>query len=145
VFRVEAVEPAVLCQGERMSWKYAWQYRWKVFVETVTTANFWWTVLGVCSALAVWFYLFHLAIKLVDSSMSLHSTFCSNEQQRDRHLLVIILLTPLFLVGMLGVIGEWMAIMDNRKAGRRNRYKALAVFSVLMMVTSLLILVALQC
>lgn len=128
-----------------MSGKYAWHYRWKVFTETVTTANFWWTAIGICGALVVWFYLFHLAIKLIDSSMALRTTFCSNDVQRDRHLLVIIMLTPLFLVGMLGVIGEWMTLMDNRKAGRRSKYKALVVFSILMMVTSLSILLALQC
>ncbi len=128
-----------------MSWKYAWRYRWKVFTETVTTANFWWTVIGICGALVVWFYLFHLAIKQIDSSMALRTTFCSNDEQRDRHLLVIIMLTPLFLVGMLGVIGEWMTLMDNRKAGHRSKYKALVVFFILMMVTSFSILLALQC
>lgn len=128
-----------------MSWKYAWRYRWRVFTETVTSANFWWTVLGIIGALLVWFYIFHIAIKLLDTSMALRSTFCATDEQRDRHILAIILLTPLFLVGMLGVISEWMTIMDNRKAKRKNQFKPLIVFSILMQVTSVGILLALQC
>lgn len=128
-----------------MSWKYAWRYRWKLFTETVTTANFWWTVIGISGAVIVWFYLFYLAIKLIDTSMALHSTFCSNDAQRDRHLLVIILTIPLFLVGLLGVIGEWMAVMDNRQAGRKNNYKPLIAFSALLQVSAVVILIALRC
>ena len=128
-----------------MSWKYAWRYRRKLFAETVATANFWWTVLGITGAVVVWFYLFYLAIKLADTSMALHSSFCSNDAQRDRHLLVIILTTPLFLVGLLGVVGEWMTIMDNRKAGRKNTFKSLIAFFALMQITAVIILVALQC
>jgi uncharacterized membrane protein YdjX (TVP38/TMEM64 family) len=128
-----------------MSWKYAWRYRWKVFTETLVTPTFWWTLIGICGALVVWFYLFHMAIRLLDSSLMLRSTFCATDEQRDRHILVIILLTPLFLVGMLGVIGEWMAVMDNRKLGRKNRFKSLGVFSALMILSSLGILLALQC
>ncbi|HEX8979374.1 MAG TPA: hypothetical protein VF811_06660 [Parasulfuritortus sp.] len=128
-----------------MSWKYAWRYRWKVFTETLATPTFWWTVVGISGALVVWFYLFHMAIRLLDSSLVLRSTFCASDAQRDRHILVIVLVTPLFLVGMLGVIGEWMAIMDNRKLRRKNRFKALGVFSALMILSSLAILLALQC
>lgn len=128
-----------------MSWKYAWRYRWKVFTEAVVTANFWWTVLGILGALVVWFYLFRMAIKLTDTSLALHSTFCSSDSQRDWHLLVIILLTPLFLVGLLGVVGEWMAFMDNRKAGRKTRFKALILFAILMQATALFLLLALRC
>jgi len=128
-----------------MSWKYAWRYRMKVFAETVTTTNFWWTLIGISGALVVWFYLFHLAIKLIDTSMSLRSTFCSSDDQRDRHLLVIILLTPIFLVGMLGVISEWMDVMENIRLKRKRKYKALVVFSVMMMLSSLFILLALRC
>lgn len=128
-----------------MSWKYAWRYRWKVFTETIATSTFWWTVIGICGALVVWFYLFHMAIRLLDSSLVLRSAFCATDSQRDKHILAIVLLTPLFLVGMLGVIGEWMAIMDNRKRGRKNQFKSLAGFSVLMILSSLAILFALQC
>ena len=119
--------------------------RWKAFTDNVTSANFWWTVLGICGALLVWFYLYHLAIKLVDTSLTLQSTFCANDQQRNRHILLIVLTTPLFLVGMLGVIGEWMTVMDNRKAGYPNNYRSLALFSVLMIVASVVILIALRC
>jgi uncharacterized membrane protein YidH (DUF202 family) len=128
-----------------MSWKYAWRYRWKVFTENLKSANFWWTVIGIFGALLVWFYLFHLAIKLLDSSMALRSTFCTSDEQSDRHILVIIIITPLFLVGMLGVIGEWMTLMDNRKAKRKSKYKSLVVFSILMILTSISILLALRC
>lgn len=128
-----------------MSWKYAWRYRWKVFSETVTTANFWWTVLGIVGVLVLWFYLFHIAIKLLDTSMRLSSSFCSSDAQRNRHLLVIILSTPLFIVGMLGVIGEWMTTMENRKARRKSNYKPLIAFSALLQVSALVILLALRC
>jgi hypothetical protein len=128
-----------------MTWKYAWRYRWKVFTETVTTANFWWTTLGILGALVVWFYLFYLAIKHLDTSLAMHSTFCSSDEQRNNHILAIVLTTPLFLVGLIGVIGEWMTIMDNRRAGRKNKYKAIIVFSIMMQVTALIILFALKC
>lgn len=128
-----------------MTWRYAWRYRWKVFTATVTTANFWWTVLGVVAALMVWFYLFYLAIKYLDTSLAMHSTFCASDEERNQRILIIVLMTPLFLVGLLGVIGEWMTIMDNRRAGRKNKFKALAVFSVLLQVTAVVILYALQC
>ena len=105
-----------------MSWKYAWRYRWKVFAETVTSA-----------------------IHLLDTSMTMYSSFCSSESQRNRHILAIVLLMPFFLVGILGVIGEWMTIMDNRKAGRKNRYKSLIVFSVMMQASTALIFLAMQC
>jgi hypothetical protein len=75
----------------------------------------------------------------------MQSTFCSSDEQRNKHILVIVLSTPMFLVGMLGVIGEWMAIMDNRRAGRPNKFKPLVVFSILMQVAAVAILIALQC
>lgn len=128
-----------------MTWRYAWRYRWKVFTETVTTANFWWTVLGVVAALLVWFYLFYLAIKQLDTSLAMYSTFCSSHEERNRHILVIVLTTPLFLVGLIGAIGEWLAIMDNRRAGRRNQYKHLIIFAALLQATALVILLALRC
>lgn len=128
-----------------MSWKYAWRYRWGVFVATVSTMNFWVTVIGVLGALLVWFYLFYLAIKHLDTSLVMRSSFCSSDEERNKHILAIVLATPLFLVGMLGVIGEWMAIMDNRRAGRKNKVKSLVVFSILMQVAAVVILVALKC
>lgn len=128
-----------------MSWKRAWQHRWKETVATLSRPTFWWTLLGILGVLLVWVYLFYLAIKHLDTSLSLHSTFCSNDEERNRHILVIVLMTPLFLVGVIGVIGEWMTAMDNRRAGRRNHYKALAGFSVLLQVTALVILFALRC
>ncbi|MFA5082385.1 MAG: hypothetical protein WC474_07575 [Hydrogenophilaceae bacterium] len=128
-----------------MTWRYAWRYRWKVFVETVSTPTFWWTLLGIAAALLIWFYLFYLAIKQLDTSLAMHSTFCSSDEERNQHILVIVLMTPLFLVGLIGVIGEWMTVMDNRRAGRRNKYKALAVFATLLQVTALVILFALKC
>lgn len=119
--------------------------RWKAFTETVTTANFWWTVLGILSVLLLWFYLYYLAIKHLDTSLAMHSTFCASEQERNWRILVIVLMTPLFLVGLLGVISEWLTIMDNRRNGYRNSYKALIVFFALLQVTAVVILFALQC
>ena len=124
---------------------YAWKYRLKVFRETIVTANFWMLFFGIMGALAIWFYLFYLAIKYLDTSLAMHYTFCSNDEQRNRHLLAITLMTPLFLVGMIGVIGEWMTVMDNRRKKRKNNYKPLVVFSILLQVSALFILVALQC
>lgn len=128
-----------------MTWKYAWQYRWRVFMETLATPTFWWTLLGVLAALLVWFYLFYLAIKYLDTSLAMHSTFCSSDEERNKHILAIVLMTPLFLVGLIGVIGEWMNMMDNRRAGRKNKYKAIIVFSVMMQFSALGILFALKC
>lgn len=128
-----------------MTWKYAWRYRRRMFMEMLSTPTFWWTLLGVMGALLVWFYLFYLAIKYLDTSLAMHSSFCSNDDQRNRHILAIVLMTPPFLVGLIGVIGEWMTLMDQRKAGRKYPLKALVVFSVMMQVAAVGILVALQC
>ena len=128
-----------------MSWKHAWQYRRRVFMETVSTPTFWWTLIGVVGALVVWFYLFYLAVKLIDTSLAMHSTFCATDQQRNIHIMALVLLTPLFLVGMIGVISEWMTIMDNRKKKWKSSYKPLVVFSVMMQLAALFILIAFQC
>lgn len=128
-----------------MSWKYAWRYRWKLFVETVTTPDFWWTLLGIVAALAVWFFLFYLAIKHLDTSLVMRSTFCASDEERNRRILVIVLTTPLFLVGLIGVIGESLAILDNRRAGRRHQFRPLVVFALMLQVTAAIILYALQC
>lgn len=128
-----------------MTWKYAWRYRRSLFWQTLQTPTFWWTLIGVVGALVVWFFLLYLAIKHLDTSLAMHSNFCSSEAQRNRHILVIVLTTPLFLVGMIGVMGEWMTAMDNRRAGRKNNLKPLAAFSVLMQVAGAVILVALNC
>jgi uncharacterized membrane protein YidH (DUF202 family) len=124
---------------------YAWKYRLKVFRETVTTANFWMLFLGIIGVLAIWFFLFYLAIQQLDTSLAMYSTFCSSDQERNMHLLAITLLTPLFLVGLIGVIGEWMTVMDNRRQRRKSNYKPLIVFSVLLQLSALFILIALQC
>jgi uncharacterized membrane-anchored protein len=128
-----------------MTWKYAWQYRRRQLWERLQTPTFWWTLIGVTGALVVWFFLLYLAIKHLDTSLRMHSTFCSTDAQRNRHILVIVLATPLFLAGMIGVIGEWMTAMDNRRRGRKNNLKPLAAFSVLMQVAGLVILAALRC
>lgn len=128
-----------------MSWKYAWRYHWRVFVETLSSPTFWWTLLGILAALLIWFYLFYLAIKNLDTSLAMYSTFCSSHEERNRHILVIVLSTPLFLVGLIGTIGEWMTVMENRRHGRKNRYKPLIVFALMMQVSALIILTALQC
>lgn len=129
----------------RGAYFYAWRYRWKVFKETVSSPNFWWLLLGILGALATWFFLFYLAIKHLDTSLAMHSTFCSSEDQRNRHIFAIVLLTPLFLVGLIGVISEWMTVMDNRRAGRKSPYKALINFSILLQVSGLFLLLALNC
>lgn len=113
--------------------------------QLLTSRKFWYTLLGVLLALLVWVYLFYLAIKHLDTSLSLHSTFCASHEQRNRHILIITLLTPLFLVGLLGVIGEWMQYVENRQKGRKTPIKALILFLVLMQVTALFILMALDC
>ncbi len=126
-------------------WKYAWRYHWRVFKETLQTPTFWWMLLGVLSALALWFYLFYLSIKYLDTSLAMHSSFCSSHEERNVHILAIVLLTPLFMVGLLGVIGEWMEAMEHRRKQRKFSYKALLVFFFLMQISAALILIALQC
>jgi hypothetical protein len=124
---------------------YAWKYRLKVFRETVTTANFWMLFSGIMGALALWFFLFYLAIKYLDTSLAMHSTFCSSDEERNVHLLAITLLTPLFLVGLIGVVGEWMTLMENRRHKRKSNYRPLVVFSIMLQLSALFILIALQC
>lgn len=122
-----------------------WRARWQAVVETLSSPYFWWTLLGILGAILVWFYIYYLAIKYLDTSLSIHSTFCSNDNERNWHILALTLLTPLFLVGMLGVISEWITLMENRVKHRKTPLKALIWFSVLLQVTGGLILVALEC
>lgn len=128
-----------------MTWKYAWRYHRRVFIETLSTSTFWWTLLGILVALMVWFYLFYLAIKYLDTSLAMYSTFCSTDEERNRHILIIVMSIPVFAMGLLGFIGEWMTIMDNRRAGRKNRFQPLIVFSSMFQLSALVILIALQC
>lgn len=123
----------------------SWIRQLRELADAMATARFWYTLVGVLMALLVWFYLFYLAVKHVDTSLSMHSTFCDSHEQRNWHILVITLFTPLFLVGLLGVIGEWMQFVENRHKGRKTPLKALILFLVLMQVTALIILIALNC
>ena len=95
--------------------------------------------------LLVWAAIYYLAIKYIDPGMALRSTFCSNDDERNNHLLVIILLTPLFIVGVIGIISEWLTVMENRAKHRKSSLKPLLAFSLLLQVSGALILVALQC
>lgn len=122
-----------------------WERRWDAMVTTLSSPHFWWTLLGVLAALAVWVVLFRMAIQHLDTSLSMHSTFCTTHEERNWHILALVLLTPLFLVGLIGVIGEWMAQMETRRKGRKAKWRALIVFSILMQVTALFILIALNC
>ncbi len=123
----------------------SWIRQLRELAALMAAPRFWWTLLGVLVALAVWFYLFYLAIKYVDTSLSLHSTFCASPQQRQLRILVIVLITPLFLVGLLGVIGEWIQFVENRARGRRVVLKPLVLFLILMQATATVILIALHC
>lgn len=123
----------------------SWISKSRELAGVLATRRFWYTLLGVLAVLLIWFYLFYLAVKHVDTSLSMHSTFCDSQEERNWHILVITLLTPLFLVGMLGVIGEWMLFMENRHKGRKTPLKPLILFLVLMQVTALFILIALNC
>ncbi len=123
----------------------SWIRQLQDIARLLTSRKFWYTLIGVLMALLVWVYLFYLAIKHLDTSLSLHSTFCGSHEQRNRHILVITLLTPLFLVGLLGVIGEWMQFVENRQKGRKPQTLALILFLILMQVTALFILMALDC
>jgi hypothetical protein len=123
----------------------SWTRQFRELAHAMASARFWYTLLGVLAALLVWFYLLYLAVKHLDTGLSLHSTFCGSHEQRNWHLFVITLLTPLFLVGLLGVIGEWMQFMEHRHLGRKTALKPLLLFLVLMQVTALLILIALNC
>lgn len=123
----------------------SWGRRLQALATTLANPNFWLTLVGVVGALLVWFYLFYLAIKYVDTSLAMHSTFCSSHDQRNRHILALTLLTPLFLVGLLGVVSEWLTLMENRARKRKTPLKALVGFSLLLQVSGLFILIALQC
>lgn len=123
----------------------SWGRQLRELAATMRTARFWYTVIVIACALLVWIYLYHLAIKHLDTSLSLYSTFCSSRDERNRHILVLVLLTPLFLVGLIGVIGEWMQFIEGRHKGRRVSLKYLVLFLVLMQVTGLGILIALDC
>lgn len=127
--------------GQAMSWTR----QLRELADAMATRKFWYTLIGVSIALLIWFYLFYLAIKYVDTSLSMHSTFCDSSEERNWHILVITLLTPLFLVGLLGVIGEWMQFVENRHKGRKTAFKPLILFLVLMQVTAMFILIALNC
>ncbi len=122
-----------------------WKARWQAAAKTLSSPYFWWTLLGILGAMLVWFYIYYLAIKHLDTSLSLHSTFCANDNERNWHILALTLLTPLFLVGMLGVISEWLTLMEYRAKRRKTSLKALIWFSVLLQVTGGLILIALKC
>jgi hypothetical protein len=122
-----------------------WRQRWQAVAETLSNPNFWLALVGVVGALLIWFYLFYLAIKYIDTSLAMRSTFCSSEDERNRHILALTLLTPLFLVGLLGVVSEWLTLMENRAKKRKSSLKALIGFSVLLQVSGVLILIALQC
>lgn len=122
-----------------------WGRQLRELAASMATARFWYTIAVIACALAVWLYLFYLAIQHLDTSLSLHSTFCGSGEQRNRRILVLVLLTPLFLVGLLGVIGEWLEFTANRAKGRRVPLKYLAVFAVLMQLTGLGILIVLDC
>ncbi len=123
----------------------SWTRQFREMAEVMSTPKFWWTLAGILAAVLVWIFLFYLAIKNLDTSLAMHSTFCSSDEERNWHILAITLLTPLFLVGLLGVIGEWMQFMDNRQKGRKTRLRPLILFLTLMQVTALFILIALQC
>lgn len=123
----------------------SWGRQMRELVRLLASARFWYTLLGVTLALLVWFYLLYLAIEHFDRDLSLHATLCGGHEQRNWYYLAITLLTPLFLVGLLGVIGEWMQFVDNRSKGRKTSFKALILFLVLMQVTGLTILIAIDC
>lgn len=123
----------------------SWGRQLRELAASMTTARLWYTVIGIVCALLVWVYLFYLAVKHLDTSLSMHSTFCGSHDERNRHILALVLLTPLFLVGLLGVIGEWMQFLDSRHKGRRAPLKYLVLFLILMQVTGLGILIALDC
>jgi hypothetical protein len=126
-------------------WRQRWQQRLQAIADTLSSPNFWLALVGVVGALLVWFYLFYLAIKHIDTSLAMRSTFCSSEDERNRHILALTLLTPLFLVGLLGVVSEWLTLMENRAKKRKTPLKALVGFSVLLQVSGVFILIALQC
>ncbi len=123
----------------------SWGRQLRELAALLATARFWYTLLGVTLALLLWFYLLYQAIEYFDRNFSMHATLCGGHEQRNWHYLAITLLTPLFLVGLLGVIGEWMQFVDNRSKGRKTTFKPLILFLVLMQVTGLAILIAMDC
>jgi hypothetical protein len=127
-----------------MVWRRRWNERWQRFVDTVSNPHFRLTVLGVLGAVLVWVYLLYLAIQY-DTKLDSHTTFCSSTEERDKHILIIVMSIPFFMVGIIGVISEWMTLMENRRAGRKSHFKSLIVFSVVMQIATLVILLALKC
>lgn len=123
----------------------SWDRQLRTLARLLVSARFWYTLLGVTLSLLVCFYLLYQAIEHFDRDLSLHATICGEYRQRNLNYLVIILLTPLFLIGVVGVIGEWMQFIDNRSKGRKTSLKALILFLVLMQVTGLAILHAMDC
>lgn len=118
--------------------------RWREIMATLSSPHFWLTLLGILGVVAVWLYLMYLGMQY-DVRIGIPERFCSTIEERDKHILVIVLSIPFFLVGIIGVISEWMAIMAHRRAGRRFSIRSLVVFSTVMMVATLIILVALRC
>lgn len=124
---------------------HAWRYRLKVFQENVVTANFWLRVVGILGVLLLWLFLFYLAVIFLDSNFNMHRVFCWTEEERNMRVLAIVLLTPFFFVGLVGVIAEWLAVLDHRRRKRKYSYKPLVWFSVLLQVTALFVLIAFRC
>lgn len=121
-----------------------WSRRWQRVAATLSNPDFWLTLLGVLVVLLIWLYLFYLGLKY-DVRMPLHASFCSSHEERDRHILMIVLTIPFFLMGMAGTISEWMHVMANRRAGRKIRLKSLAFFLIVLQIAAAVILAALQC
>lgn len=123
----------------------SWGRRLEDLVQVVTSARFWYTLLGMLAALLVWFYLLYLAIEQFDRRPSIHAAICGGSLERNWHMLALVMLTPLFLVGLLGVIAEWMTYLEHRAKGRRTTLKPLILFLMLMQVTAVFILIAMEC
>lgn len=122
-----------------------WTRQFRELADAMATPKFWYTLLGMLAALLVWFYLLYLAIEQFDRRPSLHSAVCGGSLERNWHMLAMVMLTPLFLVGLLGVIAEWMTYLEHRAKGRKTTLKPLILFLVLMQVTAVFILIAMEC
>jgi len=129
----------------RAAFVWIWRHRLQAIRNAFRSPHFWSLLVGVLLALALWFLLLYLAVKYADTSLALHSTFCSNDAERNRHILAIILMAPVFMMGLIGVIGEWMTILDNHRNRRKNRFLAFAVFNAMMLLAATGILIALNC
>ncbi len=123
----------------------SWIRQLAALADVLKTPKFWYTLLGILAALLVWFYLLYLAIEQFDRRPSLHSAVCGGHLERNWHMLALVMCTPLFLVGLLGVIAEWMTYLDNRAKGRRTTLKPLMLFLLLMQVTAMVILLVMEC